>query len=315
MNMIPGNWSEHMNSPVEAADSLHFNNPVSAMGDESQRIRSLLPYPISEEERLQAPSSIRLGVEAQNRPTTAYHPSPNTADELFFDYPLTSQVSTATQNEGSAPTSYLIFEPVVEEEFTIEDTDWRRYDPPQEQLRTQEGISHDLSSIIVPSIERIQARHVEEERRRAEASRIERPLARAGRASVKPRRQVGFPYHRQNTVLTCIQISLTVALDTTHLSPPPRLGAISDASLSSSDSGYGSASPGAESPRSPRLATRRSLGLAGLFKRKERTIVNPNELDENHLPRPRNSEAWLLSEPFFPSSPTRGAIASESLTG
>jgi hypothetical protein len=106
---------------------------------------------------------------------------------MFFDCPSPSQVSVNEEEEASI--SYLIFEPVVEEETNIEDTDWRRYDPPIELLRSQDGLSNDLEQILAPSIERIKARHLEEEQRRAAASRIERPLARAGRASVKPRRQ------------------------------------------------------------------------------------------------------------------------------
>ena len=172
---------------------MHFNTPVSPIGEEPQVGRRALPYPLSTEERLQVLRSLGLGIEAQSRPATPYPASPNIPDELFFDRRSLNQAQNQVNDEERVSTSYLIFEPVVDEESSVGDTDWRRYDPPQELLQSQTGTSHDLESLLAPSIDRIQTRYVEEEERRAASSRIERPLARAGRASMKPRRQVSEP--------------------------------------------------------------------------------------------------------------------------
>ena len=197
--MMPGHWPTDFRSPVGIDDDVHFHTPVSPIGEEPQRSRRILPYPLSEQETLQLPRSLGPGVITQSsRPTTPHQSSPSIPDELFFDRPLPSQLPTTFQDEERASTSYLIFEPVVEEEPNVKTTDWRRYDPPQELFRLQDGTSRDLASILAPSIERIQARHIEEEERRAAASRTERPLARAGRASVKPRRQVSVPRCQRN---------------------------------------------------------------------------------------------------------------------
>jgi hypothetical protein len=192
--MISGRWSEHLGSPVRPEINPHFNTTISLLGEESQMSQRILPYPT--EENLQVPRSLSLRVEAQSRPLTPCPASQNSADELFFGCLSTSQVSTTDHVEERTSTSYLIFEPVVEEDSNIENTDWRRYDPPPELLRSQEGISHELEGLLAPSIERIRAQHIQEEERRAASSRMERPLARAGRASVRPRRQVRFSPHQ-----------------------------------------------------------------------------------------------------------------------
>lgn len=116
-------------------------------------------------------------------------PSPassrDSRDELFFD------ADSGAMNETVLP-SYLVFEPVVESVSENETTDWRRYEPPQELLRFQENsnTSREIQEILAQSIERIKQRHAEEEERRAAALRQERPIARVGRASVKPRLDV-----------------------------------------------------------------------------------------------------------------------------
>ena len=190
--MIFGRRSEHLGSPVRPEDKPLFNTTMSLMGEESQMGQRILPYPT--EENLKPQRSPSLRVEAQNRPTTPYSTSPSSTHELFFDCLSTVQVSTTAHVEERASTSYLVFEPVVEKDFNIENTDWRRYDLPPELLRSQEGISHGLKGLLAPSIDRIRAQHTEEEERRAAASRKERPLARAGRAFVKPHRQVSFSH-------------------------------------------------------------------------------------------------------------------------
>lgn len=107
---------------------------------------------------------------------------------------------------------------------------------------------------------------------------------------------------------------MTGALDTTHLTPPSKLNATSE-TFSPNDSGYGSVSPATEVSRSPRSATRRSLGLSGLFKRKDRTIVSLDEHGENHHPWPRSSEAWPLPDTPLPLPSTRETLSPESSTG
>lgn len=190
---MPGQWPGDLREPAAINDDVHVQTPVSPIGEETQRSQRILPYPLTTQEALQAPRSLGPGIQSpRSLPQTSYSASPNVPDELYFDdWPLRNEVSSTEPNgEESSSTSYLIFEPVVEEEANVENTDWRRYDSPQELLRSQDRTPRDLESLLAPSIERIQARHREEVERRAATSRIERPLARAGRASVKPRRQV-----------------------------------------------------------------------------------------------------------------------------
>jgi hypothetical protein len=113
-------------------------------------------------------------------------------DELFFDTPGPS--SGIYRNGESSTLSYLIFEPVVESVSRDEPIDWRRYEPPQELLHAPDGISEEIRRILDSSIERIKAHHEEEEQQRIAHAKRERPLARTGRASVKPpKREVAIP--------------------------------------------------------------------------------------------------------------------------
>ena len=188
-SMMPGQWPGEFRFGFE--EHVHVQAPVSPIGAENQRDRGLLPYPLTAEEASQVPSSSSAATEfARSQPVTPCPTLPSVPDELFFDWPLRSQPPMQNDKGDSSSTSYLIFEPVVEEEVNIERTDWRRYDPPKELLQAQDGTSQILGNLLAASIERIQARHMEEVEERAAASRIERPLARAGRASVKPRRKV-----------------------------------------------------------------------------------------------------------------------------
>jgi hypothetical protein len=128
--------------------------------------------------------------------------SQTSRDELFFDCPSPAQVPPLGQNGESSSPSYLIFEPVVESVSEDEPTDWWRYEPPRELLDIQDGTSTDIQGLIEPSIERIRARRVEEEERRISAARHERPIARVGRASVKPRREVSTLWFKNLFMLT-----------------------------------------------------------------------------------------------------------------
>jgi hypothetical protein len=133
----------------------------------------------------------QIGELSLQLPTMSSTTSSRTSrDELFFDCPSPTQVPSVNQNGESSSPSYLIFEPVVESVSEDEATDWWRYEPPRELLDIQDGPSTDIRGLIEPSIERIRARRVEEEERRTSAARHERPIARVGRASVKPRREV-----------------------------------------------------------------------------------------------------------------------------
>jgi hypothetical protein len=122
------------------------------------------------------------------RIVSAASSSGDSAEELFFD----CQTPNIDQNDESSSPSYLIFEPVVSTVSDQEPTDWRRYEPPNELLNSQDDTSEAIRGVLEPSIARIRARHVQEEERRAANARRERPLARVGRASTKPRRDVSI---------------------------------------------------------------------------------------------------------------------------
>jgi hypothetical protein len=124
--------------------------------------------------------------------------SRSTNDDLFFDRPGPS--SGIDRNGESSRPSYLIFEPVVESVSRDEPIDWRRYEPPQELLHAPDGTSEEIRRILESSVERIKARHEEEEQQRIAHAKRERPLARTGRASVKPpKREVAIPKPRLST--------------------------------------------------------------------------------------------------------------------
>jgi hypothetical protein len=156
---MPGNW------PREFHDDFNMSNTV--------------PYP-----RL----NTQLGESSLQLPrnVSAVSSSRDSANELFFD----CQTPNPDQNNEANSPSYLIFEPVVSTVSDQEPTDWRRYEPPNELLNSQDDTSEGIRGILEPSIARIRERHAEEEERRAANARRERPLARTGRASVKPRRDV-----------------------------------------------------------------------------------------------------------------------------
>ncbi len=121
---------------------------------------------------------------------TSSTPSRDSGEELLLDITSPHHSSGVEQNSTAGMPSYLIFDPVVESVSENEPIDWRRYDPPGELFNAQEETSDDLRAILGASIERIKTRHIEDEEERAAAARRERPLARVGRASVKPKREV-----------------------------------------------------------------------------------------------------------------------------
>lgn len=158
--VIPGNWPQ-------SGDEVVVNDQPSFLQLNTKH----------EASSLQVPSTIS---------STSSH---GRGEELFFDIPSPSTSGDSLSNEENSP-SYLIFEPVIESVSADGPTDWKRYEPPKELLETQEGTPEDVRTVLVASIERIQARHVQEEEIRISAAREERPLGRKGKASVKPKREV-----------------------------------------------------------------------------------------------------------------------------
>lgn len=151
---MPGNW------PRESIDTMDTNReqflPVPITGYQAELVQILTtPSPASTSSR--------------------------TSDELFFNI--------ETNNEAVSP-SYLTFEPVVSSVSENEPIDWRRYDPPTELLQVQDDTPEEIRGLLQSSIERIQARHVEEEQKRAATARRQKPLNRAKRASMRPRKEV-----------------------------------------------------------------------------------------------------------------------------
>lgn len=231
--MMPGHWPLPSDLRSSGASDHDIHTPISPISVQDQQGRRIPPSPSTTqegisvieslsrtadspkgpvvtpnplmEETMQVSRSLGSGIQTpQSRLMTPYPSSPSLGDELFFDCPSPSQRSMTGHNEESASASYLIFEPVDEERINLEATDWKRYNPPQELLLTQDGTSIDLESIIAPSIERIHARHIEEEERRVAASRVERPLSRAGKSSVKPRSQVSNSISDSCSMLTTL---------------------------------------------------------------------------------------------------------------
>jgi hypothetical protein len=161
---MPGRWSGDLTDEVQMNNEPHFPGSTPQVGE------TLTQLPI-------------MGNSSLSR---------NSHEELFFDCASSAARSLADEQDSEASSSsYLIFEPVLSSVPDIQETDWRRFDPPRELLDPQAGTSAEIQRLLGPSIERIQIRHQEEEERQAAAARRERPLARAGRASVKPRREVG----------------------------------------------------------------------------------------------------------------------------
>jgi hypothetical protein len=177
--MMPCQWP--MDSRSEKTERLLHPTQTSTMGEKTQQTQRLLPYALS----IPLPRSFGLGI--QTPPSRPMVPSPSSApDELFFDCLSSTQAPTILHDEGRDLTSYLIFEPVVEDESKLQTTDWWRYDPPQELLHSQDGTSRDLERLLGWSIERIRARHLEEEESSAAAARKEQPLGRGAKASARP---------------------------------------------------------------------------------------------------------------------------------
>jgi hypothetical protein len=115
-----------------------------------------------------------------------YPTARSSGDELFFDCPTSHQALNMDHNSETSSSPYLMIEPPITDESAIQERDWRRYEPPRELLQSQDITSNEIQSILVPSIERLQAQHIAEEEERAAVARPNRPLARAGRASIRP---------------------------------------------------------------------------------------------------------------------------------
>ncbi|CAG8973948.1 hypothetical protein HYALB_00007477 [Hymenoscyphus albidus] len=111
----------------------------------------------------------------------------------------------------------------------------------------------EIRGLLQTSIERIKARHAEEEERRAAAARLKKPLARANRVSMKPRRLSTIDGLRP--------------LDPTENS---RLSVGSQVSVASTDSGYSSIPVDTNFPSKPSKSEKRLFaGLAAFVKPKK----------------------------------------------
>jgi hypothetical protein len=220
-----------------------------------------LPYP-----RL----NTQLGRSSLQVPRIVSSASSSTSgDELFFDCPA----PYSNNDDETSSSSYLVFTPVVSTVSEQEPTDWRRYEPPTELVVSQDNISEVVRGILEPSIVRLRASHIEEEERRAANARRERPLARAGRASVKPKRQVTSSSRRETNLADVVQPIMSGGLDPLQEDSSRQNAGSATSLLSdrSNDSGYVSTSSEMDSPRS-KSGRRRSFGLASLFRRKERSL-------------------------------------------
>lgn len=238
---MPGHWPREFHDNMNMSNSLPYHRLNTQLG------RSSLQVP-----RIVSSAS-----------------SSTSGDELFFDCPAPN---SNNDDEASSP-SYLVFTPVVSTVSEQEPTDWRRYEPPTELVNSQDDTSDVVRRILKPSIERLQIRHIKEEERRAANARRERPLARVGRASVKPKREVTSPSRRETNLADVVQPVMSGALDPLQ-QDSSRLSAGSAISLLSNrsdDSGYASMSSELDSPSS-KSGNRRSFGLASLFRRKERSL-------------------------------------------
>ncbi|CAG8953693.1 hypothetical protein HYFRA_00006582 [Hymenoscyphus fraxineus] len=175
--------------------------------------------------------------------------SPSSAN---FRSSCQSNSSVETDKEVVLP-SYLSFEPVVSSVSENEHIDWRRYDPPAELHHMQDDTSEEIRGLLQTSIERIKARHAEEEERRTAAARLKKPLARANRVSMKPRRPSAIDGLRP--------------LDRTENS---RLSVGSQISVSSTDSGYSSIPLDTKFSSKPSKSEKRLFsGLAAFVKPKK----------------------------------------------
>ena len=238
---MPGHW------PREFTDDMNMSNSVAYPQLNTQLGRSSLQIP-----RLVSSAS-----------------SSTSANELFFDCPAPN---SNNDDETSSP-SYLVFTPVVSTVSEQEPMDWRRYEPPTELMNSQDDISEVVQGILEPSIARLRARHIEEQERRAANARRERPLARAGRASVKPKREVTSSSRRETNIADVVQPVTSGGLDplqqdSSCLSVGSATSLLSDRS---DDSGYASTPSEIDSPCS-KSGNKRSFGLASLFRRKERSL-------------------------------------------
>ncbi len=238
---MPGNWPGELHGDANMSNTVPYPRLNTQLGELS----------------LQVP-----------RIASAASSSRDSGDELFFD----CQTPNPDQSEEASSPSYLIFEPVVSTVSYKEPTDWRRYEPPNELLNSQEDTSEIVRDILEPSIARIRTRHVEEEERRAANARRERPLARVGRASAKPRRDVSYSRERKPCFADNSQVTMSGGLDPLQ-QDTSRLSAGSATSLLSVDSGYASMTHETERLLS-RAAQKKPFGLGALFKRRERLTLD-----------------------------------------
>lgn len=271
---MPGNWPRELHDDVNMSNAIPYPRLNTQLGESS----------------LQVP-----------RITSAASSSRDSGDELFFD----CRMPNSEQNEETSSPPYLIFEPVVSTVSDKEPTDWRRYEPPTELLNSQDDTPETIRGILEPSIARIRTRHAEEEDRRAASARRERPLARAGRASVKPRRDVSSSEEPVPYCADKFQMRMSGGLDPLQHDSvdTSRSSAGSAMSLSSVDSGYASMSHEIELPVS-RAKNKKSFAFSSLFKSREKLSIDTQSRGQ-----------LSVSKSTTPvSSTSRGSVEAETST-
>jgi hypothetical protein len=216
--------------------------------------------------------------------------SPSIRDELFFDLPLPLS-NSPTNTNGGGPSTDHAFGPLFSEEHNLEETEWQLYEPPEELRRPRDGTSIIIESILVPSIDRIRARH-EEEERQITAARAERDAPEQRNRNIVCYRDPTRRDGRQPDYLLTTEQPL-------ESSRPPNIPGvlaptISFATLhspSAGDSGYSSTSPGTENASSAPARSRRSFErLSALFRRGKRSSRDQTYFDG--LPSALNDPVW-----------------------
>lgn len=232
-------------------------------------------------------------------PYLATPSSSRSNDELFFETPQSSSIEFSITRTPS----FLSVEPVLEAVERDEEVDWRRYEPPVELSRIQEGTSDELRGLIPRSIERLRTQHAEDDETHAAGARW---------------------YAKIPTIASLDPLSETI--------DRPELRSDSATSLVSNDSGYASTSPEASSSRPsglpilpvPMLAPgkqKSSFSLSSLFRRKN-NIIFSLEIPHDHnnhqsslqAPVPNMSRSPSRVEVTTPASPALETSISESET-
>jgi len=105
--------------------------------------------------------------------------------ELFFDCPTSPARTPPSRSEEVGLPSYLHFETDTFRDSEPREMDWRHSEPPRELLNCQAGSSREIKEILKSSIERLQARHNEEQRIQQRAREEARAAVTSGASNLK----------------------------------------------------------------------------------------------------------------------------------